>query len=161
MPQKQNNRKDAISLLKEDHKVMLDLLQRLVDASSRPSKSRDNILSKVHDELRTHEQVEQEIFYPAFKEAVQKKDDRQLFFEAREEHHVVDVVLEEINNLHDGEDSFSAKCKLLQELVSRHIKEEEKGMFPLMRKSIEARTLQEMGRQMEERKLAIRSELAS
>ena len=139
MPQKRNNRKDAISLLKEDHKVMQDLLQRLVDASSRPSKSRDNILSKVHDELKTHEQVEQEIFYPAFKEAVQKKDDRQLFFEARK-NTMSWMSLEEINNLHDGEDSFSAKCRLLQELVSHHIKEEEKGMFPVARKSIEPKT---------------------
>ena len=40
--------------------------------------------------------IEEEIFYPAYLDAVRTRDDKELYFEALEEHHVVDLVMPEI-----------------------------------------------------------------
>jgi hypothetical protein len=50
-------------------------------------------MSEIDREVKIHSQVEEEIFYPAFKEAARSKRDRELFFEAKEEHHVVDLAV--------------------------------------------------------------------
>jgi hemerythrin superfamily protein len=153
-----SSRKDAISLLKGDHKIVQDLLQKLVGTSSRPSKSRETILSKVEQEIKTHSRIEEEIFYPAFKESVRKKDEQKLFFEAKEEHHLVDVVLNEFQEAQDN-DAFAAKCKVLKELFTHHQKEEEREMFPMAKKSMGQKMLQELGERIEERKQEIMSEM--
>ncbi len=155
-----NGKKDAISLLKGDHQVVRDLLQKLIGSASRPSKSAESLLSKVEQEVKTHSRLEEEIFYPAFKESVRKKDGQKLFFEAREEHHLVDVVMDEFHDAEDNE-SFAAKCKVLKELVEQHIKEEERDMFPLAKKAMRPETLQDLGERIQQRKQEIMSEMVS
>lgn len=151
-------RKDAISLLKKDHQLVQDLLQKLESSSGRASRSRDELLSEIDQELKTHSLIEEEIFYPAFKKSVRKKDQQKLYFEAREEHHLVDMVLEEFEDAEDNE-SFSAKCKVLKDLVEHHIEEEERQMFPLARKAMDLATLKDLGEKIEERREQIASEL--
>lgn len=151
-------RTDAITLLKSDHKRVQELLEKLEGASSRASKSRDSLLERVEQEVRTHSTLEEEIFYPAFRDAVRKKDEKQLFFEATEEHHVVDVVMSE---LHDGEQDqnfFAARCKVLKDLIEHHIQEEEREMFPAARKALGKDGLQELGERLDERKQEIMAE---
>ena len=53
----------------------------------------EELLSEVENELKVHTQIEEEIFYPAFKDAVESQKDEHLYYEALEEHHVVDLVL--------------------------------------------------------------------
>src|SRR5205807_4333661 len=100
--------------------------------------------------------IEEEIFYPAYKEAVRKSDGH-LYFEAVEEHHIVDVVLTEIKAATVQSEEFSAKAKLLKELIEHHAGEEETQMFPKARKVIGNDELRELGRQIQERKLQLQS----
>lgn len=149
---------DAISLLKEDHKRVKGLLRKLEAASSRRTKSRDSLLEQVEREVKVHSTLEQEVFYPAFRDAVRRKEEKQLLFEAVEEHHVVDVVISEF---HDGKvapDSFAAKCKVLKDLIEHHIREEEREMFPAAKKAFDEGELQELGERIDERKREIASE---
>lgn len=155
-----NGKKDAISLLKADHKVVKDLLQKLMTSSERSSKELDSILSQVQREVKTHSMIEEEIFYPAFKDSLRKKDDQKLYFEAKEEHHVVDMVLDETGQPAENEEALAAKCKVLKELVVQHIKEEERDMFPVAKKVMDKELLQDLGLRMEERKEQIMSEIA-
>ena len=74
-----------------------------------------------------------EIFYPAYKAAVSKREDTKLYHEALEEHHVVDTVIAEIKSCDSGSEEFSAKAKVLKDLVEHHAEEEEKQMFPRAR----------------------------
>lgn len=158
MSTNRGERKDAISLLKKDHQLVQDLLQKLESSSGRASRSRDSLLSEIDQELKTHSLIEEEIFYPAFKESVTKKDQQKLYFEAKEEHHLVDVVLGEFEDAEDN-DSFSAKCKVLKDLVEHHIEEEEREMFPMAKKAMDLATLKDLGERMEERRQQIESEL--
>ena len=141
---------DAIALLKEDHKKVRGLLEQLEKSNS--STRREQLSSKIEMELKVHTQIEEEIFYPAYRDAAQKKDDRELFFEAKEEHHVVDLVMPEVRETEPSSDEFPAKAKVLKELVLHHAKEEEKEMFPRAKKLMSKDELNELGDRMSARK---------
>src|SRR5687767_13371965 len=87
---------DAVTLLKKDHETVRGLLSKLKSTSDRNSSGRTKLLSQIESEVKVHTQIEEEIFYPAFRRAVRSKDDKELYFEAVEEHHVVDMYMPEI-----------------------------------------------------------------
>lgn len=64
---------DAITLLKEDHKLVKKLLTELTDSTARAVKTRTDLLQQIHVNLKAHTTIEEEIFYPAFKAAGKKK----------------------------------------------------------------------------------------
>lgn len=150
MPPKKTQ--DAIALLKEDHKKVKGLLSELEETSEKGVKKREKLLAQIEKEVKVHTQIEEEIFYPAYREAVTKKDDRKLFFEATYEHHVVDLVMPELKRTNPSSEQFGAKAKVLKELIEHHADEEEKEMFPKARKVLNAEELRELGAEMERRK---------
>lgn len=144
---------DAIKLLKEDHDKVGDLLEQLAGTTPRSEKKRSELLSKITEELEVHTQIENEIFYPAFKKAGEKSDDAKMFFEAREEHRAIgELVLPDLNKTPTTSEQFSGRAKVLKELVEHHVKEEEGEMFPRARKLMSKDELQALGEQMEARK---------
>ncbi len=90
---------DAISLLKKDHQKVRGLLKKLESAALRDDGTAEELLAQVDREVKIHSQVEAEIFYPAFHEAARTKEENKLFFEAKEEHHVVDMVMPEVSEV--------------------------------------------------------------
>ena len=144
--------KDAISLLMKDHEKVRGLLKKLENAADRGDDRAVDLLAQVDREVKIHSQVEEEIFYPAFKEAARTKEENKLFYEAEEEHHVVDLVMPEVHDSEGGGEDFAAKTKVLKDLIEHHAEEEEKQMFPKAKKLFDRRELQELGRRIEERK---------
>jgi len=143
---------DAISLLKKDHEKVRGLLSQLERAAERNSAKAEQLLAQVDREVKIHSQIEEEIFYPAFRDAAQKRDDRELYFEAKEEHHVVDLVMPEVRDTDSDAEEFAAKTKVLKELIEHHADEEEKEMFPKARKLFDRSELRELGERLKERK---------
>jgi hemerythrin superfamily protein len=143
---------DAIALLKADHKKVKALLEQLEKTTERGAARRSKLLNQIDKELKVHTEIEETIFYPAFRDAVQKKEDREMYFEALEEHHVVKLVLPEIQETDPASEPFAAKAKVLKELVTHHAKEEERDMFPEAKKVFEKDELVELGGRMEQRK---------
>ncbi len=143
---------DAIAMLKADHEKVRGLLSQLENSSERSSQKREALLHKIAAELEIHTTIEEEIFYPAYRDAAKKKEDRKLYQEALEEHHVVDLVMPEIEETDPGTEVFSAKAKVLKEVIEHHADEEEKEMFPRARKVFEKEELRELGERMEARK---------
>ena len=144
--------KDAISLLMKDHEKVRGLLKKLENAADRGDDRAVDLLAQVDREVKIHSQVEEEIFYPAFKEAARTKEENKLFYEAEEEHHVVDLVMPEVHDSEGGGEDFAAKTKVLKDLIEHHAEEEEKQMFPKAKKLFDRRELQELGRRIEDRK---------
>jgi hemerythrin superfamily protein len=151
-------RTDAISMLKADHEKVRGLLSQLEKSTEKGVKKREELLSRIAEELTIHTTIEEEIFYPSYRDAVAKKEDRKLYQEALEEHHVVDLVMPEIEETDPSSEVFSAKAKVLKEIVEHHAEEEEKEMFPRARKVMDAEELQELGQRMEARKAELMSE---
>jgi hemerythrin superfamily protein len=149
-------KKDAISLLKEDHQMVKRLLSDLQRAAERNGAKQGELLQRITAALQTHTRLEEEIFYPAFHAAVDKEDDAKLYYEALEEHHVVDLVLPEMTDAEPGSEEFAAKVKVLKDLVEHHVEEEEGRMFPRASKAIDKEDLKQLGERLERRRDQLR-----
>jgi hypothetical protein len=144
---------DAITLLKTDHDRMKKLLARGDDTTERAEKGRKEILSTVREEFARHEKMEEDVFYPALKDFAKAKD---IVLEGYQEHHVADVLIEELRKLDVTDERWGAKWAVLKENIEHHIEEEEGEMFKIARSVFDKNDLEDLGARMEE----IRTEMA-
>lgn len=142
----------AITMLKSDHATLKRLLGDLEQTTERAVKERKRLIGEIERELKMHTQLEEEIFYPAFLAKAKKTEAEDLFYEATEEHHVVDMVLPSLKSANPKSHEFTARAKVLKELIEHHIEEEEKEMFVKARKLLNDSQLQELGAMMQSRK---------
>jgi len=142
---------DAIALLKHDHDGMKQLLKELTGTSDENPEKRRTLIARISKELMAHEAIEEEIFYPAFKEAVSKEKDKDMYHEAVAEHRVADYELGKLENEDPASEAFAGMATVLQELIEHHIKDEETEMFPSAKKAL-GDQLEPLGVAMEERK---------
>jgi hemerythrin-like domain-containing protein len=147
--------KDAIALLKEDHAKVRALLDELEKTTEKATSRREELLEEIERELKIHTTIEEEIFYPAFRDAAGKKDDRKLYYEAVEEHHVVDTVLPELKGTELDSEVFAAKAKVLKDLVEHHAEEEETQMFPRAKKLFDREKLLRLGGKLAQAKATL------
>ena len=144
---------DAIQFLKNDHKEMRALLGALESSTARAVKRRQQLVTEIEMKLKAHTTIEEEIFYPAFKEAGKKSDDDKMYFEALEEHRAAgDLVLPDLLRTNASSEKFSGRAKVLKELVEHHADEEEKEMFPRAKKLLSKAELAELGERLDARK---------
>jgi hemerythrin superfamily protein len=115
---------DVFEMLKADHRHVQDLFTKFEDADKR---ARASIADETLTALEVHAALEEELVYPAVAEVI---DDEELINEAKEEHHVAKVLIKELRKMDAEDEGFSTKFKVLGELVSHHIEEEEGEMFP-------------------------------
>ncbi|SDW66856.1 Hemerythrin HHE cation binding domain-containing protein [Amycolatopsis xylanica] len=139
---------DAIVLLKEDHKTVEKLFKRF--EKSEDSGEKREIADSIIEELTVHAHIEEEIFYPAAREAAPDTKDHVL--ESVEEHHVVVWMLSELAGMSPEDERFDAKVTVLIENVRHHVEEEEDEWFPEVRKAMGRKALQELGARMIEAK---------
>lgn len=143
---------NAIELLKKDHEKVRSLLAQLTETTTRAGKTRTKLINEIGEELRIHTKIEEQIFYPAFKEAG-KNSEESMFYEATEEHKAVELqVLPDLEGSDVDSEAFTGRAKVLRELVEHHAKEEEKEMFPQARKLFDEKQLEELGEKMLELK---------
>lgn len=109
--------KDAIEMLKADHKKVKGLFKDFEKCEKRAEKKK--ILNEIMTELAVHSAIEEKLIYPLL-----EKKDIEKTLEAYEEHHLVKVVIDELISLAKPE-GMDAKAKVLFEMVKHHIKEEE------------------------------------
>jgi hemerythrin-like domain-containing protein len=140
---------DAMSLLKEDHKKVKKMLAQLESTTERGVKTREELFTRVKQELVVHEAIEEEIFYPALKEHPKTKD---IALEGYEEHHVVDTVMGEMLDLPVSDETWTAKFTVMKENLEHHIEEEEGEMFKQARQVFDDAELEDLGNRMELRK---------
>jgi hemerythrin-like domain-containing protein len=132
---------------------MRRLLSELEKTTARAAKKRKELLARVEANLKAHTTIEEEIFYPAFKEAGRKSDDDKMYFEALEEHRAAgDLVLPDLLKTEVTSENFSGRAKVLKELVEHHADEEEKEMFPRAKKLLSKDELEELGERLQQRK---------
>jgi hypothetical protein len=140
---------DALSLLKEDHDKVKKMMDELDSTTERGVKTREELFTKVRQELEVHETIEEQIFYPALKNHPKT---REITLEAYEEHHVVDTVMAEIQDLAYDDETWGAKFTVMKENVEHHIEEEEGEMFKQAKQVFDKDELTRLGEQMMVRK---------
>jgi Hemerythrin HHE cation binding domain len=142
---------NAFELLKQDHEKVSGIFEKLEATTERGVKTREELFAQLKQELDIHAQVEEEIFYPAIKDA---EETHEITLEAYEEHHVVKQLLAELEELSVDDETWSAKLKVLQENVEHHVEEEETEMFSSTREVLTTEQLEELGTRMEAAKQA-------
>src|SRR5437763_3239910 len=143
---------NPITMLKADHVKVKGLLRQLEASGSRSTKERERLVRDIERELKVHSQIEEELFYPTFKKISEKTEAEDLFYEATEEHHVVDMVLPALKAANPKSHEFEAKAKVLKDLVEHHIREEETEMFVEARNLMDDQQLRALGDLMLARK---------
>lgn len=121
---------DAIKLLKDDHKEVKNLFKEY--ESLETDSDKQALADKICLALTVHAQIEEEIFYPATREAI---DDDDLLDEAEVEHASAKQLIAEIQAMKAGDRLFDAKVTVLGEYIEHHVEEEEGEMFPEARDS--------------------------
>jgi hemerythrin superfamily protein len=118
--------KDAIALLKADHRQVETWFEQF--EKSRSDDKKAGLARQICDALTVHATIEEEIFYPAFLEAVGDED---IHHEAEVEHEGAKHLIAQIQQSGPHDDHFDAKVTVLSELIKHHVKEEEQrdGMF--------------------------------
>ncbi len=142
---------NALDILRADHTRFRSLLPRLYDDSI-AADERDALRQEAEKLLKLHALIEEEIFYPAYKDATSDRGDREMYYESIEEHHVIDMLLPELMPMNPGTEGYRAKAKVLKELVEHHVGEEEEDFFPRAEQLLGASKLDDLGRQMLERR---------
>ena len=140
---------DALTLLKQDHDKVKKMLTEGEETTERAEKTRTELLETLKAELMIHEQIEEEIFYPALKSHPKAKE---IVLEAYEEHHVVDDIMGELEATDVTDETWSAKFKVMKENIEHHIEEEEGEMFKQARQVFDADELEQLGARMMELK---------
>ena len=146
-----------IAMLKADHAVVRRLLRELSETGERAVKERERLVREIERELKTHAQIEEELFYPTFKKVAEDSEAEHLFYEATEEHHVVDMVLPALKAANPKSPEFEAKAKVLKDLVEHHAREEETQMFTQARQLMSDEQLEALGDLMQQRKESLRA----
>src|SRR3954471_22994027 len=138
-------RMDAVAMLKADHRKVEDLFEKYEKARGKKAE----IAKQICEELVVHSLLEEELFYPACREAGVDED---MMDEAAVEHDGAKVLIAELENGSPDDDFYDAKVKVLSEEIKHHVKEEEKrgGVFAQARKG--ELNLEALGEKMAARK---------
>ena len=152
-------RKDAIALLKSDHQEVQKLFDQFESKHDKmSSEAKQALAEKICMELNIHTTIEEEIFYPAVGEHIEKAED--LLHEAKVEHDSAKTLIKEIEGGDPDDELWDAKVTVLGEYVKHHVKEEQNEMFPMVRKAKDI-DLKELGERMMARKQELMSEGSS
>jgi hemerythrin superfamily protein len=139
---------DALALLRADHQRVQEMFDQFEKTRSEDRKA--TLAEQICQELTIHAQIEEEIFYPAVREAIKDED---LIDEATVEHQSAKDLIAQIEGGGPGGEMFDAKVKVLGEYVKHHVKEEQNELFPQVRKT--KLDLKELGERLQQRKMEL------
>jgi hemerythrin superfamily protein len=146
---------DAIELLMQDHKKVQKVFKEFEKSKDElGDEEKGGMVRQCCMELKIHTQIEEEIFYPAAREAIEDED---LVDEAEVEHASAKQLIGELEGMEPGEELYDARFTVLGEYVNHHIKEEEHSLFPEVKKA--KLDLDELGQRMMQMKEKLQSEM--
>ena len=153
--------KDACDLLDADHKAVKKMFKEYEELTSSrargASQKKKELAQQICQELTVHAQVEEEIFYPALRDALKDTD---LLDEAAVEHQSAKDLIAQIQAAGEPDEMVDAKVKVLGEYVDHHIKEERGEIFPKAR-AAKKLDLMAMREELETRKEELMAEMGA
>jgi hypothetical protein len=154
-PSKGAAAEDAIAMLTADHKKVKTLFKEFEKLKEDGSaKEKAAIVKQICDALTIHAEIEEEIFYPAVREAIEDQD---LMDEALVEHAGAKDLIAQLKDMNTGDDLYDAKVTVLGEQINHHVQEEEGDMFVKAKKA--KVDTAELGVEMAERKQSLMAKM--
>jgi hemerythrin superfamily protein len=137
---------DATTLLRKDHDAVRQLFRDFV-AAGNDTDARRSLYRHIRQELQTHSRVEEQVFYPAVMR-LRADPAREAVRDALEDHHIVDGLLAELDQLEPEDVQYGEKMRTLQQNVERHIVSEEEALFTQARIHLTDERLERLGQDM-------------
>jgi hemerythrin superfamily protein len=156
-PRSNDAPRDAVALLKADHRNVEQLFAQFEQADETQLSA---IATRICELLTVHAQIEEEVLYPAAKQAFEEEEseeDTDVVIEASVEHGTAKDLISKIEAMTPEHEAFRATVTVLGEYIKHHVKEEEGELFPALKQT--ELDLKELGTQLLERKLALMEEL--
>lgn len=141
---------DAIAMLIADHRKVQKLFRDFEKLDRGDEEACVELVETACTELKIHSIIEEEIFYPAVRSKINEEGEN-LLNEAAIEHEVADTLIDKLGEIDPSEPEYAACFTVLSEYVQHHINEEEKELFPKVKKMKEL-DLEELGGEMQARK---------
>lgn len=148
---------DAIQMLTTDHREvekLFDQYTQLAESEGADDAEKGELAQQICAMLQVHTSLEEEVFYPAAREAIDEQD---LLDEAEVEHASAKDLIALIMGSSPEESLYDARVQVLGEYVKHHVKEEEKELFPKVKKA--GLDLAGLATEMAERKQSLMGEL--
>ena len=145
----------AVELLKEQHDKVKKAFKEFEKLDREDNEAQQQLVQRVCEDLKLHTTLEEELFYPAAREAI---DDEDNLNEAQVEHETAKMLIEQLENMGPEDPNFHATFTVLGEYVVHHVKEEEGEMFPQVKKT--DLDLEELGARMRRRMEELMGEAA-
>jgi hemerythrin superfamily protein len=133
-----------LDALAKDHRALELLLDQIKATPSTEPADRVERFTQLQALLQGHSRAEEEVVYRRLQ---QRSPEEEKLLEAYEEHHVVDLLLQELASACPGGVAWSAKTRVLEELLRHHIREEEIALFPLISGAFDEAAQAEMEQQ--------------
>jgi iron-sulfur cluster repair protein YtfE (RIC family) len=122
----------AIEMLKADHDKVKKAFKEFEKLDHEDTEAARQIVETICEDLKVHTTLEEELFYPALREAMEDED---LLNEAAVEHETAKMLIEQLENMGPDDPNYRATFTVLGEYVMHHVKEEEGEMFPEAKKT--------------------------
>lgn len=153
--------KDACDLLDADHRAVKKMFKEFEELTSSRARNaaqkKMELARQICMELTVHAQIEEEIFYPALRDAIKDTD---LLDEAEVEHQSAKDLIAQIEEATEPDEKFEAKVKVLGEYIDHHVKEERSEIFTKAR-SARKLDLVAMRDELEARKEELMAEMGA
>ena len=148
---------DAMELLKQDHREVETLFKEFEKLQQDGEEAVEQVIATACTELKIHDKIETEVFYPAIREQAGNEEIEDLLNEAEVEHTSVRTLIQTIEGMDPKDEKRNAHFTVLMEYVKHHVKEEEKEMFPKLKKlDVD---FEQLGQQLKERKAELMGEM--
>ncbi len=147
----ENTNVDALQLLKRDHDEVDGMFKQFEEIKETSEDSeKEALVAQICDALTVHAQIEEEIFYPSARRALDAGEGKDLLDEAAVEHQTLKDLIERLEAAPTDDPLYDAGVKVLSEYVKHHVKEEESELFPKIKSS--AMDTEAVGRKLADRK---------
>jgi len=144
----------AVEILREQHDKVKKAFKQFEKLDREDTEAQQQLVQTVCEDLKLHTTLEEELFYPAAREAI---DDEDLLNEAQVEHETAKMLIEQLENMSGDDPNFHATFTVLGEYVLHHVKEEEGEMFPQVQET--DLDLEELGTRMRSRMQELMGEI--
>ena len=145
---------NAIDLLKKDHDEVDAMFKQYEDIKDGDDHTeKEMIVAQICDALTVHALIEESIFYPAARRALDEEEGKDLLDEAAVEHQTLKDLIARLESAPSDDPLYDAGVKVLSEYVKHHVKEEENELFPKVRSS--SMDLDAVGQQLADRKVQL------
>ncbi len=146
-PAKTKKETTFFDILKQDHDKVRDLFEQIEEDEE--GEKREELFAVLRSEITGHLALEEKFFYPVLEQSEAVRDKA---LESYEEHNVAKTVLGEFSGLDREDERWDAKLKVLQEIVSHHLQEEEKNIFKMAKKALEPDQIKQITDQIQQQK---------